>query len=41
LLTLLFLGFINAGLLGMATAMITAATVGLAFAQSRSRSIHR
>ena len=41
LLTLLFLGFINAGLLGMATAMITAATVGLAFAQSRSRSVHR
>ena len=41
LLTLLFLGFINAGLLGMATAMITATTVGLAFGQSRSRSVHR
>ena len=41
LLTLLLLGFINAGLLGMGTAMITAAAVGLAFAQSRSRSVHR
>jgi hypothetical protein len=41
LLTLLFLSFMNAGLLGMATAMITAATVGLAFAQSKSRSVHR
>ena len=39
LLTLLLLGFINAGLLGMGTAMITAAAVGLAFAQSRSRSL--
>ena len=41
LLTLLLLSFMNAGLLGMATAMITAATVGLAFAQSKSRSVHR
>jgi hypothetical protein len=41
LLTLLFLSFMNAGLLGMATAMVTAATVGLAFAQSKSRSVHR
>jgi hypothetical protein len=41
LLTILLLSFMNAGLLGMATAMITAATVGLAFAQSKSRSVHR
>jgi hypothetical protein len=41
LLTLLFLGFVNAGLLGMAAAIIAAATVGLAFAQSKSRSVHR
>jgi len=41
LLTLLFLGFMNVGLLGMAAAIIAAATVGLAFAQSKSRSVHR
>jgi hypothetical protein len=41
LLTLLFLSFMNAGLLGLATAMITAATLGLAFAQSKSRSVHQ
>ena len=40
LLVLLLLGFINAGLLGMGTAMITAAAVGLAFAQCTSRSVH-
>ncbi len=40
LLTLLFLCLINAGLLGTAAAMITAATAGLAFAQSKSRSVH-
>jgi hypothetical protein len=39
LLVLLLLGFINAGLLGMGIAMIAAVTVGLAFAQSRSRSV--
>jgi hypothetical protein len=41
LLTLLFLGFVNVGLLGMASAIVAAATVGLAFAQSKSRSVNR
>ena len=41
LLTLLLLAFVNSGLLGMAEAIIAAATVGLAFAQSKSRSVHR
>ena len=37
LVALLFLIFMNAGAFGMAATMITAATLGLAFAQSRSR----
>jgi hypothetical protein len=41
LLTLLFLGFVNAGLLNMATGMLAAATVGLGFAQSKSRTIQQ
>jgi hypothetical protein len=41
LLTLLPLAFVNSGLLGMAEAIIGAATVGLAFAQSKSRTVHR
>jgi hypothetical protein len=41
LLTLLLLAFVSSGLLGMAEAIIAAATVGLAFAQSKSRSVHR
>ena len=41
LLTLLLLAFVNSGLLGMAEGIIAAATVGLAFAQSKSRSVHR
>jgi hypothetical protein len=39
LITLLFLSFMNAGVLGSAAAMIAAATLGLAFAQSKSRTI--
>jgi hypothetical protein len=39
LITLLFLVFMNAGALGSAAAMIAAATLGLAFAQSRSRTV--
>jgi hypothetical protein len=38
LVTLLFLSFMNAGVLGSAPAMIAAATLGLAIAQSKSRS---
>jgi hypothetical protein len=38
LVTLLFVCFMNAGALGTAAAMIAAATLGLAFAQSKSRS---
>lgn len=41
LVVLLFLGFINPGILGTAPAVITAATLGLAFAQSRSRTALR
>ena len=37
LITLLLLAFTNAGLLGAATGLIVAATLGLAFAQSQSR----
>jgi hypothetical protein len=39
LITLLLLAFINAGLLGAATSLIVAATLGLAFAQSQSRAV--
>jgi hypothetical protein len=39
LVTILFLFFVNAGLLGTAPAMLAAATIGLAFAQSRSRMV--
>jgi len=39
LIALLFLSFVNAGVLGTATAVISAATLGLAFAQSKSRTI--
>jgi hypothetical protein len=39
LLTLLVLCFVNSGLLGTAAAMLAAATIGLAFAQSRSRMV--
>jgi hypothetical protein len=41
LITLLFLSFTNAGVLGSATALIAAATLGLAIAQSKSRSAQR
>jgi len=41
LIALLFLFFLNAGLLGTATTMIAAATVGLAFGQSRSRTVQQ
>jgi hypothetical protein len=41
LITLLFLCFMNAGALGTAAAMIAAATLGLAFAQSRSRTVQQ
>jgi hypothetical protein len=41
LITLLLLAFTNAGLLGAATGLIVAATLGLAFAQSKSRTIDR
>ncbi len=37
LFTILLLAFTNAGLLGTATSLITAATLGLGFAQSKSR----
>jgi hypothetical protein len=39
LITLLLLAFTNAGLLGAATGLIVAATLGLAFAQSQSRAV--
>ena len=39
LITLLFLCFMNAGALGTAPAMIAVATLGLAFAQSKSRPV--
>lgn len=39
LITLLFLCFINSGLLGMASAIIAPATLGLAFARSKSRTV--
>jgi hypothetical protein len=39
LITLLLLSFMNAGVLGSAAAMIAAATLGLAVAQSKSRTI--
>jgi hypothetical protein len=35
------LAFVNSGLLGMAEGIIATATVGVAFAQSKSRSVHR
>jgi hypothetical protein len=38
LLSLLLLSFINAGLLGTATGLLIAAALGLALAQSKSRS---
>jgi hypothetical protein len=41
LLTLLLLAFMNAGLLGMAEAIIAAAVFGLGLAQSKSRSVKR
>jgi hypothetical protein len=41
LLALLFLSFMNAGILGTAAAVIAAATLGLAFAQSKSRTIQQ
>ena len=41
LITLFFLSFMDAGLLGTAAAMIAAATLGLAFAQSKSRSVRQ
>jgi hypothetical protein len=41
LITLLFLSFTNAGVLGSAAAMIAAATLGLAIAQSKSRSVQQ
>jgi Na+/proline symporter len=37
LITVLFLSFINPGILGTAAAVIFAAVIGLAFAQSKSR----
>ena len=39
LLTLLLLAFMNTGILGTATAVIAAAMLGLALAQSKSRTI--
>ena len=39
LLALLFLSFMNAGLMGTAAAMIAAATLGLGLAQSKSRTV--
>jgi hypothetical protein len=39
LLALLFLGFVNAGLLGTAAATLAAVVIGLAFAQSKSRTV--
>ncbi len=39
LITLLFLSFMNAEVLGSAAAMIAAATLGLAIAQSKSRTV--
>jgi hypothetical protein len=39
LLTLLLMSFVNAGLLGNASGLIIAAATGLAFAQSKSRSV--
>jgi hypothetical protein len=41
LITLLILSFMNSGVLGTATAMIGAATVGLAIAQSKSRTVQQ
>ena len=41
LITLMLLALINAGLLAAATGLIAAATLGLAFAQSKSRTIQR
>jgi hypothetical protein len=40
LLTLLLLGFVNAGILGTAAGLMTAVVLGLAFAQSKSRTLH-
>ena len=39
LIALLFLSFINSGILGTATAVIAAAVLGLALAQSKTRTI--
>ena len=39
LITLALLAFVNAGLLGTATGLLTAAAVGLGFAQSKSRTV--
>jgi hypothetical protein len=39
LITLLLLAFVNAGPLGTATTMIAAAVLGLALAQSKSRTV--
>jgi hypothetical protein len=41
LITLLFLGFMNASVVGSAAAMIAAATLGLAIGQSKSRSVQQ
>jgi len=41
LITLLFVSFTNPGVLGSAAAMIAAATLGLAIAQSKSRSVQQ
>ena len=41
LITQLLLGFTNAGLLGTATSLIMASALGLSFAQSKSRTVHR
>ncbi len=41
LVTLLFLSFMNAGTLGTGAAMITAAILGLAFAQHKSRTVQQ
>jgi hypothetical protein len=41
LITLLFLSFMNAGVSGSAAAMIAAATLGLAFGQSKSRTVQQ
>ena len=40
LITLLLLAFMNAGILGTATAVIAAAVLGLALVQRKSRTIH-